>query len=256
MDLSTPPAQPRLPVAGRAAIAAGALIAILLILLLFDVDDAVSPLLERVDTLGWAAPPLFILLHAVAIVGLLPGVLFPLGAGFLFGALPGTLYSVAGKILGSAIAFLLARYVLSQKNLPERARRFGRRHPKLRQLEKRLPEGGWRNVLLIRLVPVIPFKISNYFFGWTRFSLRDFLVGTFLGAIPFSWINAYLGSVGADFASLGSRATPRSTIEWTLFLGGATLAVAAAIAIALIAVRILREADDGEPPGPPRPAGA
>lgn len=209
-------------------------------LLLADAEHWVEPLLEWVESLGWAAAPLFILLHAAAVVLLLPGILFPLGAGFLFGTAAGTAYSVVGKLLGATISFLLARHALGGALLRGRSRKLESRYAGLNRLFRRLPEGGWRNVLLIRLVPAIPFKISNYLFGWSRFTLRAFVLGTLLGAIPFSWINAYLGSLGASVASLEPGTAPRSQIEWILFAIGAVISIAATIGIVTVAIRILK----------------
>lgn len=236
----TEPSKPRGSFRPRAALLwVAALILVVVVLVLAGAGQEVAGILERVDDLGWAGPPLFVLLHSLAVIFLLPGILFPLGAGFLFGTAQGTVYSVAGKMLGSIAAFLIARHTGGQL-LAARGRRWSRRYRALGRLARRLPEGGWRTVLLIRLVPAIPFKISNYVFGWSRFTLRDFTIGSFLGAIPFSWINAHLGSLGADLASLDPGRAPRTQTEWLLFALGAAISLGAAAGVVTMAVRILR----------------
>jgi uncharacterized membrane protein YdjX (TVP38/TMEM64 family) len=92
---------------------------------------------------------------------------------------------------------------------------------------------------MTRLIPFFPFKLSNYFFGLTRFSLRDFMIGTFFGVIPFSLNNAYLGSITADITSLGMRNAERTPFEWAIYGIGFLVAVAALIYFNRLANRAL-----------------
>ena len=64
-----------------------------------------------VESLGPWGPVAFILAYAVAAVALVPASLLTLGAGALFGVIAGTAYVFVAAVLGSAIAFLIARYV-------------------------------------------------------------------------------------------------------------------------------------------------
>ena len=50
-----------------------------------DINESMRALGDWIDDLGWWAPPLFIAIHALAVVTLIPGAVFPLMAGFLFG---------------------------------------------------------------------------------------------------------------------------------------------------------------------------
>ena len=204
-----------------------------------DIGAHLERLVVRTESLGAWAPPLFVLLHAAAVVTLVPGILFPLGAGFLFGWGPGTVLSVAGKLLGSAAAFLIARHLL-QASFPEWSRRFRDGHPTFGRLLLELPRGGWKTVLEIRLVPVIPFKLSSYLFGWTHFTFRDYLVGTAIASVPYSLINAYLGSLAADLTQLDQRPSPRTPFEWTLYVGGSLLALIALLLLVRRGREILR----------------
>jgi len=218
-----------------------------------ELGDRLPELVERVRALGWAGPPLFVLLHAISVVVLLPGVLFPVTAGFLFGWSLGALLSVAGKALGATVAFQLAR-AAKGRVAPERARRALARYPLLQSIDQGLSHQGWRLVALIRMIPVIPFKLSNYLFGWTRFTLGDYVVGTVIGVIPFSLSNAYLGSLAAGLA--GGAADDGVTGPPWLWAAIGLTATAAALVTTRRALHILERAteDDGEAvrPGAPR----
>ncbi len=230
-----------LPLSKRTLVALLVLLALLTTLGVSDTKEIVRGFLAWIQGIGLLGLPIFVTLHAAAIVVLFPGILFPLGAGFLYGVTLGTVVSVAGKVAGSLIAFLVARHFLDGPVSEERRKRFHQKHPRLERLELELPRGGWRMVLLIRLVPVIPFKISNYFFGWSAFRKRDFVLGTLIGTVPFSFLNAYLGSLAADVAGITERATPEGPLGWAVYVGGAVVAVGAATAIGRRAQKILSE---------------
>lgn len=204
------------------------------VLVYLDAQKEVLELLVWLDAQGIWGPLLFILIMTLVVVLLLPGIIFTTGAGFAFGVVAGSAYVVIGTTLGAASAFLLARHCFG-----ERTTRFVMRRAKLRLVSDELIPQGWKIVLLSRLVPFFPFKLSNYFFGLTRFSLRGFVGGTFVGIIPFSVHNAYLGSLAADFATLGVRDPERTPMEWGLYGAGLVAAIMVVIYLNRLAGRAL-----------------
>ena len=214
-------------------------VALLGVLVYFDVHEEVVRLLQWFEAQGAWAPLLFILIMAAVVVLVLPGVLLTTGAGFVFGVVEGSIYVVTGTTLGATLAFLIARYVFGQ-----RAREFVLTRSKLRLLSDELTPNGWKIVLLTRLIPFFPSKISNYFFGLTPFSLRGYVGGSLLGFIPFSVHNVYLGSIAADVSTLGARDPGRSPLEWTLYGGGFAATVSAVIYLNHLARRALARYTD------------
>lgn len=182
------------------------------LLLYLDAREQVILLLNWVDAQGLWAPLLFIAIMAAVVVLLLPGIFFTMGAGFVFGVTRGTIYVVAGTTLGATLSFLVARHFLGA-----RMARYLLASPKLNVVGSEFTRHGWKVVLLTRLIPFFPFKLSNYLFGVSRFSLRDFVLGTLVGIIPFSLNNVYLGSIAADIATLGLRDLERTPLEWTVY---------------------------------------
>ncbi len=178
----------------------------------FGVHEQVIRLLVWFDAQGAWAPLLFILIMAAVTVLLLPGVLFTAGAGFVFGVLEGSIVVVVGTTLGATIAFLTARFLFGS-----RAREFIMSRAKFQIVSEELTPHGWKIVLLTRLIPFFPSKLSNYAFGLTHFSLRGFIGGSLLGFIPFSAHNVFLGSIAADITDLGVRHQDRTPLEWTLY---------------------------------------
>lgn len=208
--------------------------AVLAVLIHYDAHEQVLRLLQWLDAQGAWALLLFTLVMALVVVLLLPGVMFTIGAGFVFGVVQGTICVVLGTTLGAVVAFLIARHLFGA-----RARRFILSHARLTLVSEELTPQGWKIVLLTRLVPFFPFKLSNYFFGLTRFSLRDFVFGTMLGIIPFSLHNVYLGSITADIATLGARNSDRTPLEWALYGAGFLATITVVVYLNRLARRAL-----------------
>ena len=56
--------------------------------------------------------------------------------------------------------------------------------PWLNRISKRLSRGGLAAAVAVRIVPVAPFSMVSTVAGASRVRLKDYLVGTFLGATP------------------------------------------------------------------------
>ncbi|MHB8713842.1 MAG: TVP38/TMEM64 family protein [Trichloromonadaceae bacterium] len=223
------------------SVAAGILFvaALLAVLIYFDAHEQVLRLLEWFDAQGAWAPLLVILIMAAVVVLVFPGVLFTTGAGFVFGVVEGSIVVVLGTTLGAALAFLIARYLFG-----ERARSFVMARAKLQLVSEELTPHGWKIVLLTRLIPFFPGKISNYFFGLTKFSLPGFVGGSLLGFIPYSVHNVYLGSIAADITALGARKLDRTPLQWALYGAGFIATVVAVIYLSRLARRALSRYTD------------
>lgn len=217
-------------------------------LVYFDVDEQVRELLIWLEAQGAWAALLFILLMTAVVVLLLPGVMFTTGAGFVFGVIEGSLWVVIGTTAGATIAFLIARRLFGA-----RARGFVTRHARLQLVTEELAPHGWKIVMLTRLVPFFPFKLSNYFFGLTAVSLRGFIGGTLIGTIPFSVHNVYLGAIAAELASGGARHAGYGPLEWVLYGAGFAAALAGVVYFSRVARRALARYEGGEARGEDQP---
>lgn len=216
--------------------------AVLAVLNYFGVDQQVIRLLRWFEDQGAWISLLFILIMAAVVLLLLPGVLFTVGAGFAFGVVEGSVYVVIGTTLGATVAFLIARYLFGR-----RARQFVLSHSRLHLVSEEVKPHGWKIVLLTRLIPFFPSKLSNYFFGLTPFSLRGYVGGSLLGFIPFSVHNVYLGSIAADLSNLGVHQAGRSPLQWGLYGAGFIAAVVAVVTLSRLAQRALaRYEEQGE----------
>ena len=194
-----------------------------------DAQALLLDLLAWIEELGPLGPVILILLETATVVLVLPGLVLTLGGGYLFGFVAGTLYMMAGTTLGATLAFLIARWFFG-----EQMREYVLQHPKLGLLSDEFTPEGWKIVLLTRLIPFFPYKLSNYFFGLTEFRLWHFVLGTAIGFLPITMVLVYAGTLAHDLTTLGIDSATRSPMVWALY--GAGL-VAAIIAVAYMTRR-------------------
>lgn len=198
-----------------------------------------------IEGLGWAAPIVFIIAYALAVVIAAPASLLTIAAGAVFGVVQGAAVVYIGAVLGSSAAFLIARYLARDAV----ARRI-QKNPGFAAIDRAVGEQGLKIVFLLRLSPVFPFNLLNYALGLTRVSLANYLVGA-LGMIPGTFLYVYIGSLSAEVAAASASSGADEAATFRLILQGvgglATLVVT--LLVANIARRALREAGaDGESP--------
>ncbi|MES2625087.1 MAG: TVP38/TMEM64 family protein [Pseudomonadota bacterium] len=217
-------------------IVVGALLvgALLGVLIYFDVHLKLIELLEWIDDQGIWAAVLFIGVMALVVVFILPGIFFTMGAGYVFGIVAGVIYVVIGTTLGAAIAFLIARHMFG-----ERARKFVMGKSKLSLVNDEMTKHDFKVVLLTRLIPLFPGKLSNYFFGLTNFNFWRYVAASLIGYIPFTLHNVYLGSLVSDLTAVGEGGMARSPAQWALYACGFIATVVAIIYFNSIAKKAL-----------------
>ncbi len=140
------------------------------------------------QTGGWA-PALYIGLFILLPAFFFPVAVLALAGGLLFGLWWGSVYTFIGAVLNCALMFLLARYVgrsqvqrlVEQKLSPQWQRRL------------QIADGkeGFLLLIILRLIPAVPYNLINYTFGLTGISFSSYLLASAIGIIPgtFAFIN-------------------------------------------------------------------
>src|SRR5215203_4082046 len=80
--------------------------------------------------------------------------------------------------LGAAVAFLISRHFARGKIRDWLAGR-----PYYRAVDQAIAEEGWKVVALLRLSPLVPYNLMNYFCGMTGVTFPIYLLATFLGSV-------------------------------------------------------------------------
>jgi uncharacterized membrane protein YdjX (TVP38/TMEM64 family) len=188
---------------------------------------------QWVEELGAWGPLAYIALYAVSVVFLVPGALLTLAGGAIFGIGEGTVYVFVGAVLGSAAAFLVARYLARQAV----ERRLSSR-PRFGAIDAAVGEQGLKITFLLRLSPVFPFVLLNYALGLTRVSFRDYLIASF-GMIPGTLLYVYYGRLLGEVAGLASGVAPERDANYYLVLG---IGLAATLAVTWMVTRLASRA--------------
>jgi len=191
---------------------------------------------------GVAVIFVFIGVYAVATVLLAPGSILTIGAGFAFGLWKGFLAVSAGAALGASLAFLVARFIARDK-----IETIAQRNEKFRKLDSAIGQQGARLIFLLRLSPVIPFNLSNYFYGLTAVKFWPYVLASWIGMMPGTFLYVYIGIAGKATvaATAGGLAVKHGWQYWTFFGVGFAATIVVTIWVTKIARNALREGEVG-----------
>lgn len=140
----------------------------------------------------------------------MPGALvLTVAGGMLFGTVPAVICANIGATLGSTLAFLVSRHLIGHWFQ-------GRFRTQLASFNDELSRHGPHYLLILRILPVVPFFVVNYGAGLTRIRLTTFLWTTSLGMLPGSLIYAHAGSQLRTITSGGKFLSPGNLLALLL----------------------------------------
>jgi len=186
----------------------------LLVFFIFDLDRFVTYeelhrrrmwLADQVEVHSLAAGIVFLFGYAAAVAFSLPVSMFlSIAGGLLFGQWLGTVYSVSGATLGAAILFTIAKSAIGD---PLRVRA----GPWLHRLEAGFQQNAVSYLLVLRLILIFPFWIVNLVPAFLGVSLRQYVLATYIGIIPGTFIYSLAGA-GVGETLVSDRAIAMSDI--------------------------------------------
>ena len=205
--------------------------------LVFPVDEWIVGFIGWVRGAGAAGAAVYGTVYVAATLLLVPGSLLTLGAGFVYGPLWGTALVSASSVTGATCAFLVARGRVLRW-ITERITKSER----LDAVNRAVGDEGFKVVVLLRLTPVVPFVFLNYALGLTRVGLGSYVLGSFLGMLPGTFLYVYLGSLISSVARLARGApTDESSAQQALMWGGLVATVVVTVYITRLAKRALAQ---------------
>ena len=135
----------------------------------------------------------------ILIVGFsLPGAtIATLTGGFLFATFPGVLFNVIAATTGATAIFLAARWGGGEKLGAKIKGADGL----VKKIKIGIDENQWSMLLLLRLLPAVPFFMANLIPSFLEVPLRRFVISTFIGIIPGTTVYTAVGAgLGEVFA--------------------------------------------------------
>ena len=204
-------------------------VAIVVAMKYFHVQDLLKEALDWISRLGPWGPVIFVGIYVVATVLFIPGSVLTLGAGAVFGVALGSVCVSISATLGATAAFLVGRY-LARDAIARKIEK----NEKFAAIDRAVADEGWKIVFLTRLSPVFPFTLLNYAFGLTRVKLGHYVLASWIGMMPGTVMYVYLGSL----VNVGAGHRQRTTGEWVLYGVG----LLATIAVTVFVTRLARKA--------------
>ena len=161
--------------------------------------------LYRADLHAWVganaglAVLLFMATYATAIVAFPPsGAMLTMTGGFLFGTLFAGFYVVIAATIGATALFIVAKTTFGDYLR-------GRAGPLVKRMESGFAENAMSYMLVLRLIPLFPFWLVNLAPAFLGVPVRTFIIGTFIGIIPGTFVYASVGAgLGAVFDAGGT----------------------------------------------------
>ncbi|CAM4067587.1 VTT domain-containing protein [Vreelandella rituensis] len=163
------------------------------------------------------APWMFMLvmfIYAGALLVMLPLSLLVVGTGLLFGPTWGFGYALLGTLASSAVSYWVGRWLGRDALL-----HYGGRH--LRGMSRYLSRRGIRTMIVINLLPLAPFTLTNMMAGAFHLKFRAYMIGSTLGIVP------GLAALMLLSSQLEALLTAENRFELGLAVGGLALAVVA-----------------------------
>lgn len=166
-----------------------------------------------------------------------PASVLTLGGGYLFGLPIGFLADSIGATLGAGAAFLLGRtigksYVLSKL----------KDYPRFCSVAIAINKSGFKIVLLLRLVPLLPFSMLNYLLSVTPLPIGEYILASWLGMMPITLALVYVGTTLKDLSDVTHGWSELSKTRWALIVLGLVVSVILMISVTRVARAALEKA--------------
>ena len=157
---------------------------------------------------------IFMLMYISVVTFSIPGAtVLSVTGGFIFGLKVGLILNIVSATMGATFLFLAVR--LGFGNF---LTRFEKGSAKFSNLIEQLKVNEINLLLLLRLIPAVPFFVANILPAIAGVSLKNFFWTTFLGIIPGGFVFTLIGSNAGDFFDRGEA--PDLTVFWSLeFVG-------------------------------------
>jgi uncharacterized membrane protein YdjX (TVP38/TMEM64 family) len=156
-------------------------------------------LLVLVGQHPFLAPLAFTAVYAAVVALSVPGgAILTIAGGFLLGIVSATLCVLVGATVGATIVFLIARTALGDALRAKAG-------PRIRRMEEGFRQDALSYLLVLRLIPIFPFWLVNIVPAFLGVPVRTYVLGTFVGIIPGSFVYASVGNgLGAVFDAGGT----------------------------------------------------
>lgn len=166
-----------------------------------------------------------------------PASVLTLGGGYLFGLPVGFIADSIGATIGAGAAFLLGRtigkpFVISKL----------KDYPQFRSVALAIRRSGFKIVLLLRLVPLLPFNMLNYLLSVTPVPLLEYMLASWIGMMPITLALVYVGTTLKDLSDVTHGWNEFSKTRWAFLIFGLVVSVILMVCVTKVAKAALDKA--------------
>lgn len=166
-----------------------------------------------------------------------PASILTLGGGYLFGLTVGFIADSIGSTAGATAAFLVGKtigrsYVVSKL----------KDYPQFQAVAIAVQRSGFKIVLLLRLVPLLPFNMLNYLLSVTPVSIGEYILASWIGMMPITFAFVYVGTTIKDLSDVTHVWNEISTTRWILLTIGSVASVVLMVLVTRVARKSLNKA--------------
>ncbi|OMO85380.1 SNARE associated Golgi protein [Corchorus olitorius] len=166
-----------------------------------------------------------------------PASVLTLGGGYLFGLPVGFVADSIGATVGAGAAFLLGR-TIGRSFVVSRLKDY----PQFRSVAIAIRKSGFKIVLLLRLVPLLPFNMLNYLLSVTPVSIGEYMLASWLGMMPITLALVYVGTTLKDLSDVTHGWSEFSTTRWAFLILGLVVSVILMVCVTKVAKSALEKA--------------
>ncbi|KAH8050401.1 SNARE associated Golgi protein [Aureococcus anophagefferens] len=200
-----------------------------------DPKEIINGVADEVEKLGPLGPLYFSVVYVLAEVLALPAVPLTASAGYLFGAVEGTAVVLFSATIAAGASFLIGRSLLRKwvEGIAAESEQF-------QAIDRAVAAEGFKIILLLRLSPIFPFALSNYFYGLTAVEFGPYLAATLLGFAPGTFLYVYSGEV-ASLVTAAPDDGGGAPFPWYFYAGFLSVGAFIAAKVTEVATAALEE---------------
>lgn len=147
------------------------------------------------ETSGIFAPFLFILLHVIRPLLLIPVMLLCIMGGLLFGIIPGIIYSIIGVSISSLIFFRMAH------SMPSTTARLSKMKQKVFGKDVSMTTG---QISVLRLIPFVHYHLLSFLIYESADHIKTYFRASLVSSIPIVVIYTTIGQSITELSPLHS----------------------------------------------------
>ncbi|VFQ79822.1 unnamed protein product [Cuscuta campestris] len=189
------------------------------------------------DDLGPWGPLVLAVAYIPLTVLAVPASILTLGGGYLFGLPVGFVADSIGATIGAAAAFLLGR-TIGRSFVTSKLKDY----PQFRAVAIAIRRSGFKIVLLLRLVPLLPFNMLNYLLSVTPVPIVEYVLASWLGMMPITFALVYVGTTLKDLSDVTHGWGEFSKTRWVFIALGLLVSVILIICVTRVAKAALEKA--------------